>query len=128
MKNRTGIREKRYCIIDLSDIQKPYAEQTEGLGRVRDGDKSSRGEPVIGNGMYWINGVMVDRSEILPVSSVRFKLRYLQITCCYIVCTDENWYRSTSNGCLMRDLTPTGGYIFCPVCESILKTLLNNYS
>ena len=66
VKNRTAIREKRYCIIDLSDIQKPYAEQMEGLGRVRDGDRSNRGEPVIGNGLYWINGVMVDRSEILP--------------------------------------------------------------
>lgn len=74
VKNRTGIREKRYCIIDLSDIQKPYAEQMEGLSRVRDGDKSSRGEPVIGNGMYWINGVMVDRSEILPVYSELYGL------------------------------------------------------
>jgi hypothetical protein len=76
VKNRPAIREKRYCIIDLSDIQKPYAEQMEGLGRVRDGDKSSRGEPVIGNGMYWINGVMVDRSEILPVYSELYGLEH----------------------------------------------------
>jgi len=68
-KNRRAICEKRYCVVDLSDIQKPYAEQMEGLGRVRDGDKSKRGEPVIGNGLYWINGVMVDRSELLPVYS-----------------------------------------------------------
>ena len=39
----------------------------EGLGRARDGDRSKRGEPVIGNGLYWINGVMVDKSGILPV-------------------------------------------------------------
>jgi hypothetical protein len=68
-KNLAAIREKRYCVVDVSDIQKPYAEQMEGLGRVRDGDKSKRGEPVIGNGLYWINGVMVDESEILPVYS-----------------------------------------------------------
>jgi len=76
VKNRTAIREKRYCIIDLSDIQKPYAEQMKGLGRVRDGDKSNRGEPVIDNGLYWINGVMVDRSEILPVYSEIYGLEH----------------------------------------------------
>ena len=41
----------------------------EGLGRVRDGDKSHRDMTVIGNGLYWINGVMVDTSGILPVYS-----------------------------------------------------------
>jgi len=75
-KNRKAIREKRYCVVDVSDIQKPYAEQMEGLGRVRDGDKSNRGEPVIGNGLYWINGVMVDRTEILPVYSEIYGLDY----------------------------------------------------
>jgi len=68
-KNRTAIQAKRYCIIDLSDIQKPYAEKMEGLGRVRDGDKSQRDAVVIGNGLYWINGVMADASGILPVYS-----------------------------------------------------------
>ncbi len=75
-KNRKAIRKKRYCVVDLSDIQKPYAEQMEGLGRVRDGDKSNRGEPMIGNGLYWINGVMVDRTEILPVYSELYGLDY----------------------------------------------------
>ena len=68
-KNRAAIRAKRYCIIDLSDIQKPYATKMEGLGRVRDGDKSKRDKVVIGNGLYWINGVMADDSGILPVYS-----------------------------------------------------------
>ena len=68
-KNRAAIRAKRYCIIDLSDIQKPYATKMEGLGRVRDGDKSHRDAAVIGNGLYWINGVMADVSGILPVYS-----------------------------------------------------------
>ena len=68
-KNGAAIRAKRYCIIDLSDIQKPHAEQMEGLGRVRDGDKSRRDAVVIGNGLYWINGVMADASGILPVYS-----------------------------------------------------------
>jgi len=69
VKNRAGICGKRYCIVDLSDIQKPYAEKMEGLGRVRDGDKSSNDTVVIGNGLYWINGVMADDSGILPVYS-----------------------------------------------------------
>ncbi len=41
----------------------------EGLGRVRDGDKSQRDTAVIGNGLNWINGVMADVSGILPVYS-----------------------------------------------------------
>lgn len=68
-KNKSAICAKRYCIIDLSDIQKPYATKMEGLGRVRDGDKSQRDTAVIGNGLYWINGVMADVSGILPVCS-----------------------------------------------------------
>ena len=57
-KNRKKIKRMRYCVIDLSDIQKPYAKKMEGLGLVRDGDKSNRNKPVIGNGYYWLNGVM----------------------------------------------------------------------
>jgi len=68
-KNKSAIRKNRYCIIDLSDIQKPYATEMEGLGRVRDGDKSQRDIAVIGNGLYWINGVMADDSGIMPVYS-----------------------------------------------------------
>ena len=68
-KNGAAIRAKRYCIIDLSDIQKPHATKMEGLCRVRDGDKSKRDAVVIGNGLYWINGVMADTSGILPLYS-----------------------------------------------------------
>jgi hypothetical protein len=76
LKNIEELREKRYCIIDLSDIQKPYAEKMEGLGRVRDGDKSTHGEEVIGNGWYWLNGVMADLKGILPVYSEIYGLDY----------------------------------------------------
>ena len=68
-KNRAAIKSKRYCIIDLSDIQKPHATKMEGLGRVRDGDKSKRGAAKVGNGLYWINAVMADVSGIQPVNS-----------------------------------------------------------
>jgi hypothetical protein len=76
VKNKAVICGKRYCIVDLSDIQKPYAEKMEGLGRVRDGDKSQGGEVVIGNGLYWINGVMADDTGILPVYSEIYGLDY----------------------------------------------------
>jgi len=75
-KNRAAIKEKRFCIIDLSDIQKPYAKKMEGLGRVRDGDKSQRGAAAIGNGLHWINGVMADKSGIVPVYSDIYGLDY----------------------------------------------------
>jgi len=75
-KHRAAIRKMRYCIIDLSDIQKPYAEQMEGMGRVRDGDKSTREKAAVGNGYYWINGVMADATGILPVSSELYGLDY----------------------------------------------------
>lgn len=68
-RNAATIRSKRFCIVDLSDIQKPYSKQMEGLGHVRDGDKSRPGEAVIGNGLYWINAVMADGQEMLPVCS-----------------------------------------------------------
>jgi hypothetical protein len=62
------IRKMPYCIIDLSDIQKHYAEKMEGLGRVRDGSKKGeKKEPVIGNGYYWLNAVMANKKEICPV-------------------------------------------------------------
>ena len=76
LKNRAAIRSKRYCIIDLSDIQKPHATKMEGLSLVRDGDKSKRGAAKVGNGLYWINGVMADRTEILPVYSEIYGLDY----------------------------------------------------
>ncbi len=75
-RNRARIRGMRYCIIDLSDIQKTYAKKMDGLGRVRDGDKSDREKPAIGTGLYWINGVMADRSGLLPVYSEIYGLDY----------------------------------------------------
>lgn len=69
VKNGGAIRGMRYCIIDISDIQKPYAKKMEGLGTVRDGDRSGRGEVVTGAGLYWINGVMADGTDIVPVYS-----------------------------------------------------------
>jgi len=74
-KNVSKIRMFRYCVIDGGDIQKPEATQMEGLGRVRDGSKSKKGErPVIGNGYYWINAVMADDEGILPVYSDIYSL------------------------------------------------------
>jgi hypothetical protein len=66
-KHRSEIRKKRFCVIDLSDIQKAYAGQMEGLSRVRDGDKSTHDRVSIGNGLYWLNAVMADGNDILPV-------------------------------------------------------------
>lgn len=75
-KNRDTLQKKRYCIIDVSDIQKPYAEKMEGISRVRDGDKSSPGAEVIGNGYYWINGVMADKSGSIPIYSEIYSLAH----------------------------------------------------
>jgi hypothetical protein len=68
-KHRSAIRKKRYCIIDLSDIQKQYAEKMEGLGRVRDGDRSTPEHAEIGNGYWWLNAVMADSVGLVPVYS-----------------------------------------------------------
>ena len=74
-KNSMKIKELPYCVIDGSDIQKPEAKQMEGLGRVRDGSKKAQyKKPVIGNGYYWLNGVMVNDEEILPVYSDIYSL------------------------------------------------------
>ena len=68
-RQRNAIRKKRYCIIDLSDIQKQYAKKMEGLGRVRDGDRSTREHAEIGNGYWWLNAVMADDAGLVPVYS-----------------------------------------------------------
>jgi hypothetical protein len=73
-KHRSEIQKKRYCVLDLSDIQKAYAVQMEGLSRVRDGDKSSHEKVSIGNGFYWINAVMADVEGIIPVYSEIYSL------------------------------------------------------
>jgi hypothetical protein len=67
--NRSRIREMRYCIVDLSDIQKPYARKMEGLSRVRDGSTKE-----IGDGYWWLNVVMVDTLGIVPVYSELYSL------------------------------------------------------
>jgi len=67
--NAGSIREKRYCLVDLSDIQKVCAEKMEGLSRVRDG--STKG---IGNGYWWLNLTMADSTGMLPVYSELYSL------------------------------------------------------
>ena len=65
----------RYCVIDVSDVQKPEAEEMEGLRRVRDGSKKvGDNKAVIGNGYHWLNGVMADGEDILPVYSEIYSL------------------------------------------------------
>lgn len=63
------VRSKRYCVIDLSDVQKAEATQIEGLALVRDGDKSKKNKVVLGLGFNWLNAVMADRDGLLPVYS-----------------------------------------------------------
>ena len=76
-KNAAKIRKMRYCVIDLSDVQKPEAEDMEGISRVRDGSKNSGDDKaVIGNGYHWINGVMADGGEILSVYSELYSLEH----------------------------------------------------
>ena len=73
-RHRSAIRKKRYCIIDLSDIQKQYARKMEGLERVRDGDRSRPGHAEIGNGYWWLNAVMADGAGFVPVYSEVYSL------------------------------------------------------
>jgi len=54
-KNVAKIRKMRYCVIDLSDVQKSEAEDMEGLSRVRDGSGSKKCSDIkalIGNGYH----------------------------------------------------------------------------
>lgn len=73
-QNRGEIRRKRFCVIDLSDIQKPEAEVMEGVAKVYDGDKSKNGDTVTGRGYWWLTGLMVDRNGCLPVYSELYSL------------------------------------------------------
>lgn len=75
-KHGGSIRRMRYCVIDTSDIQKPYSKKMDGLSVVRDGDKSGRGEAATGEGLYWINGVMADGVDIVPVYSEIYGLEH----------------------------------------------------
>jgi len=74
-KNKAKIHQMRYCVIDVSDVQKPEAEEMEELSRVRDGSKKVvDNKAVIGNGYYWLNGVMADGEDILLVYSEIYSL------------------------------------------------------
>lgn len=67
------IRQMPYCVIDLSDVQKEYATLAEGLALVRDG--SSGKENRIGLGWWWLNGVMSDGEQLLPVHGELFSVQ-----------------------------------------------------
>ena len=63
------------------------ATKMEELGRVRDRSKKADDKnPVIGNGYYWLNAVMVNDEEILPVYAVGIRRVY-----CF--CPDTGTYR-----------------------------------
>lgn len=46
---------------------------------------------------------------------------------CHPGCSYPNLNRATENGCLMKTLTPDGGYLFCPICSKHLKKLNKLY-
>lgn len=75
-QHRPAIKQKRFCVIDLSDIQKPEAEAMEGVGIVYDGDLSKSGDVVTGRGYWWLTGMMVDRDGCLPVYSELYSLEW----------------------------------------------------
>jgi len=59
LKGHAGqIGRMRYCVLDVSDVQKPYGTQAEGLGLVRDG--SAGVQDRVGPGYWWITAVMSD--------------------------------------------------------------------
>ena len=64
--NKRAFSQARYLIVDLSDINKPYAEKMEGLDIVYDG---STGE--LCNGYWQLNIIGVDESgtSIMPMVS-----------------------------------------------------------
>lgn len=67
--NKRAFRQAKYLIGDMSDINKPYAEKMEGLGRVHDG---STGE--LCNGYWQFNIIGVDEAgtSIMPMLSSLF--------------------------------------------------------
>lgn len=73
-QHRREIARKRFCVMDLSDIQKPEAEAMEGVAVVYDGDASTTGAPVTGRGYWWLTGMMVDCDGCLPVYSEVYSL------------------------------------------------------
>ena len=75
-QNKRAIQSKRYCIFDLSDIQKPEAKAMEGVAEVYDGDASTRDETVTGRGYWWLTGLMAGRDGCLPVYSEIYSLEW----------------------------------------------------
>ena len=67
-----SLRRCRYLLLDLSDIQKSYARQMEGLARVHDGSRDE-----IGFGYWLLNvvGVSGDGSSIVPAYSELYSFR-----------------------------------------------------
>lgn len=68
---RHYLRQCEYMIIDLSDIQKDYAEQMSGLGLVWDGSEKKKGMG------YWlcnVTGVNASGSTIVPAYSELYSL------------------------------------------------------
>ena len=47
-------------------------------------------------------------------------------TGCFAGCSYNGMYRPTENSCLMRTLSPAGGYKFCTVCREAIDTKLKN--
>ena len=73
LKRHAGqIRRMRYCVMDISDVQKPYTTKAEGVGLVRDGSAGAR--DWVGPGYWWITAVMSDGEELLPVHSELFSV------------------------------------------------------
>jgi len=58
----------KYLIFDDSDIAKPQAKCMEGLGRVRDGSRSSK-KTYMTNGYKWSNIIAANDRQILPLYS-----------------------------------------------------------
>lgn len=75
-QNKRAIQSKRFCIFDLSDIQKPEAKAMEGVAEVYDGDASTRDETVTGRGFWWLTGLMADREGCLPIYSEVYSLEW----------------------------------------------------
>lgn len=63
---RRSLRQCRYLLLDLSDIQKDYAERMEGLGYVYDGSAHQQG---LGYWLLNVIGVSADGSKIVPAYS-----------------------------------------------------------
>ncbi len=73
---RRALRGCRYLIFDISDIQKNYAKQMEGLATVHDGSASSESKASLGLG-YWLAnviGVSADGARIVPAYSELYSL------------------------------------------------------